>query len=122
MHLAVASAIVCNVALLELSKDDADSGTGVVALTLGAAFLLAGLYLVVTRGAWSSSLTSSPVSEAAFYGVAWGPAAALAVALWWHWWLAIVAFPLPAAFGAILAALWLSLPAPLRSALRVFRL
>lgn len=121
MNLAMSSGPVGVFAFAALGLGEVDWGTGVVVTTLGAAFLLAGLFLVVTRGAWSSSLTSSHVSEAALYGVAWGPAAALAAALWWHWWLAIVAFPLPAAFGAILAALWLSLPEPIRSVLRVLR-
>ncbi|MBT9555651.1 MAG: hypothetical protein IV100_06455, partial [Myxococcales bacterium] len=120
MHLAMSSGPVGVFAFAALALDEVGWGTGVVLATLGAAFLLAGLFLVVTRGAWSSSLTSSHVSEAAFYGVAWGPAAALAAALWWHWWLGIVALPLPAVLGASAATLWLSLPEPVRSVLRVF--
>lgn len=118
MHLSMSSAMVAVWAFAFYMLDDIEPVAGLFVSIVGGLFLLFGMWLVVSRGVWSSGMTSSRIRRAAFLGVAWGPAAALATVLWGHWLLAILALPVPAVVAAGVTTLWLLVPEPVRGILR----
>ena len=121
IHLSLATGLVGVWALAVLLLGESGWVTGVVVTVIAATVTLAGMRLVVTRGVWSPRLTVTETRRAALFGVAWGPAAALAVALFGWWPVSVLALPVPALLAAFAVSLWPLLPEPLRAFLRFFR-
>lgn len=121
MHLSTSSGLLAVYALALVLLGGSDWLTGIIVTAVGGLFLLTGMWLVVSRGDWSSTLTSSEIRQAAFFGAAYGPAAALGVALFVWWPLSVVALPLPALLAVLAVSVWRILPEPLRAFVRFFR-
>jgi hypothetical protein len=121
IHLSLTSGLVGVWTIATLVLGEIDWRTGVVTAALALSIAVGGARLVVTRGKWSPALTATDLRRAAFFGVAWGPAAMLAMALWGTWPLALGVLPVPAVLAVAAVVLWRGLPEPVRSLLRRFR-